>query len=170
MIQFQHIRRQVDQWRRWEVKLQGLPADRRELVRQVFMVPRAYNRARRDYDRRLYMAYRNGLSRILSGDPIPGVTDMIQSEIHPRTLRSFISKMGGLSNDTGEVEDDAARETDHLAVEDANCDVEGDDDQFLESDAGCNTVCSSVCGVEGNTAGDVTGNVEGKFALIAMSN
>ncbi|CAH0486166.1 unnamed protein product [Peronospora farinosa] len=74
--------------------------------------------------------------------------------------------MGGLSNDTGEVEDDVARETDHLTVGDANCDVGGDDDQFLESDAGFNTVCSSVCGVED----DVTGNVEGKFALIAMSN
>ena len=99
--QFQHVRRQADQWRKWELMLRALPARHQELVRQTLIVPRADNRGKRDYDRRLYLAYKNGLSRIMNGDEVAGVTDRIQSETPPRNLRSFISRMGGLANDTG---------------------------------------------------------------------
>lgn len=43
--QFKHIRRTVDEWRRWEVELQGLPPQHQELLRQTLMVVRADNRA-----------------------------------------------------------------------------------------------------------------------------
>ncbi|CAI5709616.1 unnamed protein product [Hyaloperonospora brassicae] len=82
------------------------------------MVVRADNRKKRNYDKRLLMTYKMGLERIQNGEDIAGVTDRIHHEDLPRTLRSYISRVGGLSDDTGEVEDDA--DTAHVAVEDAD--------------------------------------------------
>ncbi|KAF1319058.1 hypothetical protein FI667_g13416, partial [Globisporangium splendens] len=97
--QFRHIRKKVDEWRRWEEELEGLPSKKRELVRQVLMVARADNRAKPNYDEHLYEAYKKGLTRILNGEEITDVTDRNQSNVLPPTLDSFVSRIGGLSTD-----------------------------------------------------------------------
>ena len=99
--QFQHVRRKKDKWRRDEIELRQLPAQHRELVRQTLMFVRADNRKNHNYDKRFCMAYKKGLKRIKNGEDIPGVADRIYYEDLPRTLRSYISRVGGLSDDTG---------------------------------------------------------------------
>ncbi|CAI5716645.1 unnamed protein product [Peronospora farinosa] len=97
--QFKHIRRTMDEWRRWEVELKELPAKASRASSTGNDGRPADNRARRNYDECLYLAYKKGLSLILNGEEIPGITDRNHLDDPPWSLRSFKSRIGGLDTD-----------------------------------------------------------------------